>query len=98
MAKWLNFRWYRVRAWVPFALPNVAVFLSWKAAALALAVLAVAGTLRLLAERERRKTFATLTAGRPAGTVVVQREGPSGQSMMIWLGNDEAPEPPRRHE
>jgi hypothetical protein len=51
---------------------------------------------RLLAERERRKTLEAAYRHAPAGTVVVQGDGPGGPPMWIRVGEGQRPEPAPR--
>ncbi len=48
---------------------------------------------RLLAERARRKTLESAYRYAPAGTIVVQGEGPGGPPMRIQVGDGPRPEP-----
>ncbi|MGI8333698.1 hypothetical protein ACRYCC_27430 [Actinomadura scrupuli] len=64
--------------------------ISWQAATLTLAALAVPGVLRLCTEWQRRRTFLALVADAPEGTVVVQQEDPGGQTMKVTLGRASA--------
>jgi hypothetical protein len=61
--------------------------ISWRAAALALAILVVSGTLRLFTEWQRRKTFTWLVAHVPEGTIIVQQDSPGGQTMTVAMGS-----------
>ena len=49
---------------------------------------------RLLAERGRRRTLEATYRYAPAGTAVVQGDGPGGPPMWIWVGEGVRPEPP----
>jgi hypothetical protein len=44
-------------------------------------------TYRLLAERARRRTIVAILAAAPAGTVVIQKRGPAGPPLRIWVGD-----------
>ncbi|MEU9020384.1 hypothetical protein [Actinomadura sp. NPDC048394] len=59
---------------------------SWRAAAMVVAILVVSGVMRILLEWQRRRTFAALMADAPPGTVVVQRDRPGEQTMRVTLG------------
>jgi hypothetical protein len=61
--------------------------ISWHAALLALAILVVSGALRLFTEWQRRKTFILLLEHSPKDTVIVQQDGPGGQTMTVTWGN-----------
>jgi hypothetical protein len=61
--------------------------ISWRIALLFLAILSVGVVLRLLTEWQRRKTFASLLASAPAGTVIVQQDGPEGETMSVTWGS-----------
>ena len=60
---------------------------SWRVALLVLAVLAVGVVLRLLTEWQRRKAFALLLTNAPVGPVIVQQDGPEGETMTVTWGN-----------
>ncbi|WP_433462658.1 hypothetical protein [Spirillospora sp. CA-128828] len=60
--------------------------LSWRAAAMVVAILVVSGAMRILVEWQRRQTFAALMADAPPGTVVVQSDRPGEQTMKVTLG------------
>jgi hypothetical protein len=60
---------------------------SWRVALLVLAVLVAGGALRLLTEWQRRRTFASLLTNAPVGTVIVQQDGPEGETMTVTWGN-----------
>lgn len=75
----------RTGAWA--GLTATASVISWQAAAMALAALAVSGALRLLTEWKRRQTFLTLIARAPEGTMLEQRDTSEGQSMKVSLGS-----------
>jgi hypothetical protein len=82
------------RGWVERAAPVVAHVVSWWVAAAVLLVTFGILTYRLLAERARRKTLEATYRYAPAGTVVVQGEGPGGPPMWIRVGEGQRPEPP----
>jgi hypothetical protein len=69
-------------AWVPVALPGV---VSWHAGIIALGAVAVAGILRLLAERQRRATLIALVRNAPPRTVVMQDDKGKGNSTRVWM-------------
>jgi magnesium-transporting ATPase (P-type) len=71
-------------AWVPAALPGV---VSWHAGIIALGAVAVIGILRLLAERQRRKTLIALIRNAPPQTVIVQDDKGTGNSARVWMGD-----------
>ena len=60
---------------------------SWRVALLVLAIVAVGVVLRLLTEWQRRKTFALLLTNAPVGPVIVQQDGPEGETMTVTWGN-----------
>ena len=60
--------------------------LSWRAATMVVAILAVSGAVRILLEWQRRRTFVALMADAPPGTVIVQSDRPKEQTMRITLG------------
>jgi hypothetical protein len=68
--------------------------LSWWSAAVMIVVIFGILLYRLLAERERRKTLEATYRYAPAGTVVVQGEGPGGPPMWIQVGEGPRPEHP----
>jgi hypothetical protein len=51
-------------------------------------------TYRLLAERARRRTIVAILTTAPAGTVVIQKRGPAGPPLHIWVGDGPRPVPP----
>jgi hypothetical protein len=51
-----------------------------------LALVAVAGVIRLLCEWQRRTTLVALVRHAPAGTVVVQERGLGGPAMWVQVG------------
>ena len=59
---------------------------SWQAVLLALAVLLADRALWLFTEWQRRKTFIMLLKGAPAGTVIIQQDGPGGPVMTVTWG------------
>jgi hypothetical protein len=61
--------------------------ISWRAAVLALAIVLAKGVLRLFTERQRRKTFTALIPHLPEGTVILQQDGPEGQTMTVTMGD-----------
>jgi hypothetical protein len=61
--------------------------ISWRVALLVLAILATGAVLRLLTEWQRRKTFGSLLASAPAGTVIVQQDDPKGETMTVMWGD-----------
>ena len=65
----------------------------WSAAAMVIVIFGIL-LYRLLAERARRKTLQSTYRYAPAGTVVVQGEGPGGPPMWIQVGAGPRPEPP----
>jgi hypothetical protein len=71
-------------AWA--GLTATAGVLSWQAAAMTLAALAVSGVLRLLAEWQRRQTFLALIARAPEDIMVEQQDTSGGQSMRVSQG------------
>ena len=73
----------RTCAWV--GLTATASVISWQAAAITLAALAISGVLRLLTEWQRRKTFLALIAGASEGIIVEQQDTSGGQSMKVSL-------------
>jgi len=70
--------------------------ITWRVALLVFAVLAADVALRLLTEWQRRRTFASLLAKAPVGTVIVQQDGPEGETMTVtWGGSAKsAAQPP----
>ncbi|REF00792.1 hypothetical protein [Thermomonospora umbrina] len=64
----------------------MAGLISWRAAAMALAILALSGAFRIILEWQRRRTFVALVAGAPQGTVIVQQDRPGEQTMRVTLG------------
>jgi hypothetical protein len=61
--------------------------ITWRVALAVLAILATGAVLQLLTEWQRRKTFGSLLASAPAGTVVIQRDGPEGETMKVVWGD-----------
>jgi hypothetical protein len=59
---------------------------SWAAACWILGLVAVAGTVRLLCEWQRRETLVAIVREAPAGTVVVQERGLGGPAMWVQVG------------
>jgi hypothetical protein len=72
---------------------------SWQAALLALAILVVGGAPRLFTEWQRRETFTSLLRNTPDGAIIVQQDGPGGQTMTVTWGNsaESAVRPPGDH-
>ncbi|MDX3109418.1 hypothetical protein ACIBO5_12750 [Nonomuraea angiospora] len=60
--------------------------ISWRAAMMLLAIVVLNGAFRIIIEWQRRRTFVALMAGALPGTVVVQQDGPEGQTMRVTLG------------
>ncbi|MFI6317610.1 hypothetical protein ACIBG8_08820 [Nonomuraea sp. NPDC050556] len=60
--------------------------ISWRAAMALLAIVIVSGIFRIIIEWQRRRTFVALVADALPGTVVVQQDGPEGQTMRVSLG------------
>lgn len=84
----------RTSAWA--GLTATTGVISWQAAAMTLAALAVSGVLRLLTEWQRRQTFLTLITRAPEGTMVEQQDTHGGQSMKVSLGSSASRRPPAR--
>ena len=80
------------RGWVERAAPIVAHAVSWWAAGAVIVVTFGILAYRLLAERARRKTLETTYRYAPAGTVLIQGEGPGGPAMWIEVGEGPRPE------
>jgi hypothetical protein len=64
----------------------------WSAVAMVIVIFGIL-VYRLLAERARRKTLESTYRYAPAGTIVVQGEGPGGPPMRIRVGEGPRPEP-----
>lgn len=59
---------------------------SWQAAMITLVALLAPGVTRLVLESLRRRTFASMLAEMPEGTVIEQRDGPGEPSMKVTVG------------
>ena len=70
--------------------------ISWQAAAMTLAALAVSGVLRLLTEWQRRQTFLAMIAKAPEDIMVEQQDTPRGQSMKVSQGSSVSRRPSAR--
>jgi hypothetical protein len=83
-----------MRGWTERVAVITAHMTSWWAACTVIVVIFGILLYRLLAERERRKTLEATYLYAPAGTVVIQDEGPGGPPMWVRVGDGPRPEPP----
>jgi hypothetical protein len=60
---------------------------SWPAACVMVAALLISLGYRLVAERARRRTLIETCAYAPGGTVILQKAGPGGPAMCVWIGD-----------
>lgn len=67
--------------------------LTWPQVAIALGILCMSLTYRLLTERARRKTLTELVERSPKGTIVLQDRGAGGPAMRIQVGETRGPVP-----
>ncbi len=83
----------RHQGWAELGAGFVAHAASWPVACVMVAALLVLLGYRLAAERARRRTLTEACAYAPTGTVIVQKSGPGGPAMWIWIGDGQRPGP-----
>jgi hypothetical protein len=83
----------RHQGWAELGTGLVAHAGSWPVACVMVAALLALLGYRLAAEKARRRTLAEACAYAPPGTVIVQKAGPGGPAMWVWIGDGQRPGP-----
>jgi hypothetical protein len=80
------------RRWEP-AVPVAALTGGWPGTCAVAGAIALTAVYRLLAEQSRRRLLLDIYLNAPAGTEVVQDDGPAGPAMRVRVGNGSRPGP-----
>jgi hypothetical protein len=83
----------RHQGWAELGTGLVAHAASWPVACMMVAALLALLGYRLAAEKARRRTLTEACAYAPTGTVIVQKSGPGGPAMWVWIGDGQRPGP-----
>ena len=81
----------RHQGWAELGTGLVAHAASWPVACVMVAALFALLGYRLAAEQARRRTLIEACTYAPSGTVIVQKAGPGGPAMWVWIGDGQRP-------